>query len=306
LSNPILVTGASGFVGSVVVRRLAAAGRSVIGTDIVPPMRPFGDHVVFAQADSRDVLRHTALMSEGCDGIIHCGGISGPMLAQDNPVELLDINIRGSLNLLELARVFRLRRFVMCSSVSAYGAADAAAVVTEDEPLRASSAYGTSKAASDLLLQTFVAQYGVSATALRLGWVYGPGRRTDGFLRLMIRSAFDEPAYVLPRGADHRLQFVHVEDVADAIIAAFDAPTLAHSTYNINGHEALSLGEIAALVRDIVPKAQIDIGPGLLPDTDVQAPMSLARAEVGLGWRPKTALGDGLRTYADWLSGNAF
>jgi nucleoside-diphosphate-sugar epimerase len=307
-AKPILVTGAAGFVGQVVARRLSAAGRPVIGTDLVAPAPDagMGAGFVFAQADARDLARHTALLAGGCDGIIHCGGISGPMLARDNPAELLDINMRGSLLLLELARIFTLRRFVLCSSVSAYGMAGADGVATEETPLRASTAYGTSKAASDLLLQTFAAQYGLSAVALRLGWVYGPRRRTDGLLRPMIRSAFDGARFTLPQGADHALQFVHVEDVAEAIIAAFDAPGLARPAYNINGSEVLTLGAIAALVTQLVPAAEIAIGPGLLPETDVQPPMSLAAAEAELGWRPRITLAEGLRGYAAWLRGNAF
>ena len=302
--QPILVTGASGFVGQVVARRLAAAGRTVIGTDpVVPAEAP---SFAFAQADARDIARHTALLAGGCDGIIHCGGISGPMLAKDNPAELLDINIRGSLLLLELARIFRLRRFVMCSSVSAYGMVGEAGPVTEDAPLRASTAYGTSKAASDFLVQTFAEQHGLSAAALRLGWVYGPRRRTDGILRPMIRSAIDGTRFALTRGADHDLQFVHVDDVADAIIAAYDAPALVRSTYNVNGGEVLSLGAIAAMVRTMLPAADIEIGPGLLPETDSQPPMSLAAAEADFGWRPRITLAEGLQGYAGWLQTNAF
>ena len=306
--KPILVTGAAGFVGQVVARRLSAAGRRVIGTDLVAPAHDaeMGADFVFAQADARDLARHTALLAGGCDGIIHCGGISGPMLAKDNPAELLDINIRGSLLLLELARIFRLRRFVLCSSVSAYGMAGSGGSATEATPLRASTAYGTSKAASDLLLQTFANQYGLSAAALRLGWVYGPRRRTDGLLRPMIRAALNGTRFVLPEGADHALQFVHVEDVADAIIAAFDAPALPLPAYNINGSEALTLGDIASVVRTVLPGAEIEIGPGMLPETDIQPPMSLAAAEADFGWRPRITLAEGIGRYADWLRTHAF
>jgi UDP-glucuronate 4-epimerase len=305
-SKPILVTGASGFVGHVVAQRLSTAGRPVIGTDLIAPAQDAGSGFVFVQADARDSARHTALLAEGCDGVIHCGGISGPMLAKDNPAELLDVNIRGSLLLLELARIFKIRRFVMCSSVSAYGMVGYGGIATEEQPLRASTAYGTSKAASDLLLQTFVSQYGLSATALRLGWVYGPRRRTDGILRPMIRSAFGGPRFMLAAGADHALQFVHVEDVADAIIAAFDAPVLVRAAYNINGSETLTLGAIASLVERLVPAANIAIGPGMLPETDSQPPMSLGAAQADIGWAPKITLAEGLRGYTDWLRTNAF
>jgi UDP-glucuronate 4-epimerase len=304
VARPIIVTGAAGFVGNRIAQRLHAAARVVIGTDLAAPES--GSGFVFVQADSRDIARHTALVADGCDGIIHCGGISGPMLARDNPAELFDINIRGSWLLLELARIFGLRRFILCSSVSAYGTTSNTQAVTEKEPLRASTAYGPSKAASDLLLQTYVAQHGVSAVALRLGWVYGPRRRTDGILRPMIRSAFDGTPFTLGEGADHALQFVHVDDVVDAVIAAFDAPAPARPAYNINGSAVMTLGVIAELVKDILPAAQIAVGAGLLPETDMQAPMSLDAARDDFGWQPRVALEDGLRGYADWLRTNRF
>jgi UDP-glucuronate 4-epimerase len=300
--QPIIVTGAAGFIGAAVARKLAASGRRVIGTDVVAPADPHDGGFAFVRADARDLLRLTALVKDGCDGIIHCGGISGPMLAQDNPGEIFDINIRGTWLLLDLVRCFNLRRFVLCSSVSAYGDTVASKGVTEQEPLKASTAYGSSKASSDLLLQTYVRRYGVSAVCLRLGWVYGPRRRTDGILRPMIRSAIDGPAFNLEQGADHLLQYVHVDDVVAAVTAAYDAPRLKEVAYNVNGGEALTLGAIATSVRAVLPAAQISIRAGMLAETDIQGPMSLRAAAEDLSWQPQIGLTDGLRDYARWLA----
>ncbi|MCB8881413.1 NAD(P)-dependent oxidoreductase [Acidisoma cellulosilytica] len=305
-ARPVIVTGAAGFIGHAVSHTLLARGTRVIGTDIVRPAGEMPQNFRFVQADTRDSLRHTALLQEGCDGIIHCGGISGPMLAQDNPAELYDINIRGTWQLLDLARQFALRRFVLCSSVSAYGSADPTAVIREDETLRASTPYGSSKAAADIVLQTYAMQHGLSATSLRLGWVYGPGRRTDAILRPMIRSAFGGPAFHLPAGGDHALQFVHVNDVADAIIAAFDCDAPASTRYNVNGAAVLSLRDIAARITQFLPDARIDIGPGMLPETDIQGPMSLQAALRDFGWQPRIDFDRGLRSYAAWLRDNSF
>ncbi len=299
--SAVLVTGAAGFIGRVVARRLAARGRGVIGTDLAPP--PPGVAFAYVQADARDVLTLAPLLTR-CDGIIHCGGISGPMLAQDNPAEVLDINIRGTVQLLDLTRRLGLRRFVGCSSVSAYGDTGAASPIDETHLLRASTVYGTSKAAGDLALQTFVARFGVSAASLRIGWVYGPGRRTDTILHPMIRSGLGGPAFALARGADQRLQFVHVEDVADALIAAFEAPSLRCPAYNVNGTEVLSIADIAAVVQRHLPEARLAIGPGLLDDTDQQGEMLLEAAARDLGWRSRVTFEAGVTAYVDWLRSN--
>ena len=299
--KPVLVTGAAGFIGRVVLRKLAERGQAAIGTDMVSADGP----EPFVVADARDILKLAPRLT-GCDGIIHCGGISGPMLAQDSPAEVLDINFRSTVQLLDLTRTLGLRRMIFCSSVAAYGDTGVETPVDESHPLKASSAYGTSKAAADLAVQTFVAKFGLSATSLRIGWVYGPGRRTDAILQPMIRSGLGGPVYALERGADQRIQFVHVEDAADAIVAAYEAPTLPRPAYNVNGAEVLSVAEIGVLVERHLSSARLALGPGAMDDTDQQGPMRLEAAAEDLGWRPRLGFEASLVAYIDWLRTNAF
>lgn len=294
----VYVTGAAGFIGRHLVPALLERGHSVIGTDAARPAQDPGHE--FHAADIRDTLRHAPLLAR-CDSIVHCGGISGPMLLEDNPAEVLDINISGSSALLSLARSFGLRRFIGLSSVSAYGSTPPdTKLASEDTPLRASNAYGTSKAATDLLIQCYAGQYGLSAAALRVGWVYGPGRATDAILQPAVRTARGV-AYAIPEGGDHVLQFVHVSDVVGAIIAALEAETLPSAAYNVNGAETFTVREIVRMVTELTPGAVVEVGPGLMPDTDVQAPMDLSCADRELGWRPEVAFGDGLAPYVEWL-----
>lgn len=299
----VLVTGAAGFIGRRVGTLLHEAGRPVVGTDVVAPrpVLPFEFHV----ADARDVARHADVLARGCDAVVHCGGISGPMVMQDNPAELLDINIRGTTQLLSLASTFGVRRFVCLSSVSAYGDTPGADVVTEDRLFRASSFYGTSKAATDLIVQSYAASGGLSAVALRLGWVYGPGRTTDALIQSIVRSARGAP-FRLRSGRDHLVQFVHVEDVASAVVAALDVPAAPQVAYNVNGAEAVTVGEVRDMIAAQLPEVDAEIGPGLLEGTDVQGVMSIEAAARDLGWRPAIAFDRGLRDYVDWLRDHPF
>ena len=301
-SATILVTGAAGFIGNHVARILHAAGRDVVGTDLSPPQTPASSTFPFFVADIRDLPDHPLVAAGGFDGIIHAGGISGPMLARDNPAELIDINVRGTVQLLDLARVRGMRRFIACSSVSAYGNRSSAEPITEACSLTSSSVYGSSKAAGDILTQTYAERLRLSASTLRIGWVYGPGRRTDGVLHPMIRSALGGAAMRWPSGGDQALQFIHVDDVAAALIAAFDAPNLAHSAYNITGAEIATVRELAGTVRAIMPEADIEIGAGAMEDTDLQGPVVIDLAAGDFGWRPQVRLDDGLRRYAAWLA----
>ncbi|MBP2551426.1 nucleoside-diphosphate-sugar epimerase [Neorhizobium galegae] len=303
-SKAVFVTGATGFIGRRVVAALLKAGRKVIATDVVSP-RGSDLGCPFYVADVRDITRHAPVVAEGCESIVHCGGISGPMLLQDNAAEVIDINVRGTAQLLSLASDLKLRRFVSLSSVSAYGDTPEFELVDENVRLSASTFYGTSKAASDLVLQSFVRERGLSAIALRIGWVYGPGRVTDAIIQPLVRSAKGEPLQ-LEAGAQQRLQFVHVDDVVSAIHAALDAVAPTVAAYNINGSETVTVGDIFDLVARQLPTIRAQIGPGLLPGADQQGKMLLNAAARDLGWKPEISFPEGLRAYVSWLQENPY
>lgn len=298
----VLLTGAAGFIGRRIGQALSEKGVKVIGTDVVAPEDlGFECH----RADVRDLVRHASLLARGCDSIIHAGGISGPMVLPDNPAEVMDINIRGTGGLLALAHGLGLRRFVGLSSVSAYGSTPGLEVVDETAPLTASNAYGTSKAASDLMIQSYASDYGLSAVALRIGWVYGPGRMTDAIIQPVVRSATGA-VFDLPEGGDHPIQFAHVTDVVAAVLAAHGAESLPAAAYNVNGAEVLTIREICALIAARRPGVRMNIGSGPLPGNERQGRMDLSRIARDLGWAPQIGFAEGLAAYLDWLAEHPF
>ena len=119
MTHPTIITGAAGLIGSAIAHKFCEKGIEVIGTDILPIEKISGFQ--YHQIDSRDYEGLNALIKKGVSGIIHCGGVSGPMLCKDRPRKLFDINVNGTANILELARVFKLSRVIYCSSTSAYG-----------------------------------------------------------------------------------------------------------------------------------------------------------------------------------------
>jgi len=301
----VFLTGAAGYIGQRVMGALVAQGRKVIATDVVRPRAEIPAGVEFYTADVRDIAKHAGPVSRA-DAIIHCGGISGPMLYGDNPGELLDINIRGTTQLLTLAVSFGISRFVTLSSVSAYGDTPKGMdIVDESAPLRASTVYGSSKAASDIIVETYVRNFGLSAVALRIGWVYGPGRVTDAIIQPVVRSARGE-SYRLAAGADHSLQFVHIDDVVDAVLCALKAEAPKQHAYNINGADTVKVGRIFDLIRDQLPAITAEIGPGPLEGTEIHGVMSIEAAKRDLGWEPKVGFEEGLRAYVDWLQHNPY
>ena len=295
MAETVLLTGASGLIGRYVHRMLRERGDKVVAID-----RIAGDDVL--ACDLSEVHRLHELGSEAA-AIIHCGAISGPMVARDNPYLIVQSNIVGTANILELARVKGMRRVVYCSSVSAFGNTPASLdLVPEDVVLKPTSVYGASKAAGEQLLEGYRQQHGVDSVSLRPGWVYGPGRTTDCAIRTMIEDAQAGRPTSFPFGRDFYRQYVHVQDVADAILLALDAKELPRRSYTINGGTYLTLGDVAAIVRKVLPSARIEMGPGGDPIDDVQARFDLSAAERDLGFRPRIGLEEGIRSYAGWLA----
>ncbi|HCO43074.1 MAG TPA: NAD-dependent dehydratase, partial [Gammaproteobacteria bacterium] len=116
----IMVTGAAGLIGRAVCRHLAARGTPILAVDRIAGR---ADPCAIEICDVTDIHRLHALAQRfEIGGIIHCGAFSGPMVERDNPHAIAQVNIGGTANVLELARIHKVRRFVFCSSASAYGA----------------------------------------------------------------------------------------------------------------------------------------------------------------------------------------
>ncbi|SAK73826.1 NAD-dependent epimerase/dehydratase [Caballeronia temeraria] len=304
MSQPqkIMVTGAAGLLGRAVSRLLHARGDAVIPVDREGGLR-IGQMTVL-EGDLRNVHRLHALARDGLDAVIHCGAFSGPMVARDDPVAMFDVNIGGTANMLELARIHGARRFVYCSSTSAYGDTPPGPV-KEDVPMAPGSLYGASKVCGEQLVSAYAKQYGVDGVSLRLSWVYGPHRTTDCMIRRMLTDAMRGQPTRVPFGADFHRQYIHVDDAAAALLAALDAPLLRRRVYNITGGTRLTLGEVAEVVRRVMPDADIELERGPDPLDELQEQFDISAAATDLGFRPRHDIETGIRAYAQWLAETA-
>src|SRR5436190_13423534 len=234
-----LVTGSSGFVGRVVMARLAAAGHCAIGLDpIAAPTTQIID-------DLSDCARLRALLHrERVTHIIHAGGVSGPMVMADDPVGVLTINVTGSMNLLYAAMECGVRTFVYCSSVAAIGDFYEERPIGEDYPMRPTSAYGCSKAAMDYVLRALWRKVPLDICSLRLTAVYGPGRQTEFNVDTIVRAALAGRAARLDPLTDW--PYIYVDDAADAAVAACFSRARRQLAYYVAHSERVTPNDIAA------------------------------------------------------------
>jgi len=293
----VLVTGAGGLVGHATCLELERRGIGYVGIDRVGGRI---DGIDVEIADVADVHRLYAIAARhSIDAIIHCAAHSGPMVLADNPAAVLAANIGGTVNLIELARVRSMRRFVYCSSVSAIG--PAALAGDGQTTLAPTTAYGASKAACEAIVNAYRAQHGLDGVCLRFASVYGPRRTTDCVLRDMVRAVVGRKRFEQPAGGDFEHQYVHVEDVARSLVGALLTSNLPRLAYMITGGTIISVAGLGRLVAETLGEGEIAVGSGPEPRFDNQAQFDIDAAERDFGYRPQVSLADGIRAYADFF-----
>ncbi len=297
----LLITGSSGCLGRPLASRLASEGRAVVGLDIGSAGGAAGFEEV--TGDVRDPhLLHRLFARHAFDAVVHCGGISGQMVAADDPYKVCEVNLFGTAHLLEVARAHRVARFVYCSSQGAYGTT-AADSITEDAPFLPVTVYGATKAACDVLVRAYRIQHGLDAVALRIGRVYGPGRRTGSLITTMLEAAVAGRPLRLPASGGRRLQYVYEADVVSALHLAVDAPALPQPAYNISGPGSHTDEEIAAAIRALVPGADIAFNAARRPEDGsfLSAPLDCAAARRDLGHVPAYDIERGMAAFVEAL-----
>ncbi|ODU00744.1 MAG: hypothetical protein ABS81_22710 [Pseudonocardia sp. SCN 72-86] len=288
----VLVTGSAGLVGHAVRLLLEADGEVVVGVDRVSRS---ADGVAQLPCDLTDPAAVDAVVAaHEVTTIVHCGGVSGPMVARDDPRAVVEANVGGTANLLESARRHGVARVVYCSSIAAYGATPPGPV-TEATPLRPLDVYGATKAAAEHLVAGYHHEHGVTGVSLRISTVFGARRRTACLVRALLDdAAAGRPTHV-PIPADAPQQYVYVDDVATAVRAALHAPG-AVGAYNVAGVAVHTVTEVITAAREADPRVRAAAEP---PDpVAAQAwpgQLDLSAAADELGWRPRWSLVDGIR-----------
>jgi UDP-glucuronate 4-epimerase len=293
-----LVTGGGGLIGMAVRSLLRARGEPVLAVDLTRHGR---NDPALHEIGLQEPERLLALaQAHGVRAIVHCGAISGPMLAKGQPFAMVEANISGTAAMLELARALHVRRFVFCSSISVYGDAGPA-VLDEARAPCPSSVYAASKAAGEALVQAYAAEYAVEGVSLRIGRVYGPYRRANCVLKAIIEDAHAGQVTVIPCQRDFPYHYVWVGDVADAVAACLEAPALPARIYNVGSGEALTMPKIVEIATAALSGSQVTMVPGEDDVPDVQTHFPVARIAADLGFRPRYGLAQGLRAYAAGL-----
>jgi len=312
LDRPILVTGATGLVGSWLVKRLIAAGADVVCLirDWVPQSELVRAHLIeqvkVVRGDVRDQeLIERTLGEYEIDTVIHLAAQTIVGIANRNPVSTFETNIGGTWSLLEACRRSPLvKQIVIASSDKAYGDHDQLPY-REDAPLQGRHPYDVSKSCADLIAQAYAKTYGLPVAITRCGNFYGGGdlnwnRLVPGTIRSVLRA--QRP--VIRSDGKYVRDYFYAEDgaAANMLLAEYLAnnPELRGEAFNFSNENQVT-------VLELVEKLLALMGSALEPDIRNEVTneithqyLSAAKARRQLGWEPLFTLDEGLRRTIDW------
>lgn len=314
----VLVTGAAGFIGSHVVEHLLGRGYSVWGMDNFDPfyaraikeanLAPARLHrrFRFAEGDLRDARFLASLFSEAKPAaVIHLAARAGVRPSIQSPEEYYDVNVMGTVHLLEAMRKIGTDRLVFTSSSSVYGARTDQRPFKEDEgadlPV---SPYAATKRAGELLCHAYFHLHGFSCFCLRLFTVYGPRQRPDLAIHKFARKLLTgEPLPVFGDGSALR-DYTYVDDTVDGVVRALskleEGSKPAFEVLNLGAGRTVSVNAIVDLLAattGVEPNVEhLSPQPGDVPRTWAD----IGRARERLGFDPRFPLEEGLKRFVAW------
>lgn len=295
-AGPIVVTGAAGLVGGEVVSLLTELEVPVYAVDVRESPGGPGVHSIISDVADETTLRSQLPTEIGA--VIHAGGISGPMVAVDDPIRVAEVNGIGTLRMLEIAREFRCRRFVFVSSESVFGAVRTPQRLTEEHPSHPSSVYGAMKVAGEALVDAYRSAHGMSAVSARPVHVYGTARITQCPIAEMIALADTPGEHRYPVGADDARDYVYVTDVARALLHLVIAAEPLRSAYNITGNSHHTAAEVARAVEAEFDGARIIVGDDIDPYRSESGGLDGTAILTDVGFEPVFTLADGIHDFA--------
>lgn len=317
----ILLTGGAGFIGSHVAEALIRRGANVSIVDNLDDFYPLsrkrlnlqeirgaGDFE-FVEVDIRDMdaLRKIAERVQP-EIIIHLAARAGVRPSIEQPALYESVNVAGTVNILEIARIVKAQRVVFGSSSSVYGVTSTVPFCEDDPKTRPISPYAATKLAAEMMCYTYAHLYGLTTLCLRFFTVYGPRQRPD--LAIHKFTALIEKGKPIPVYGDGSMgrDYTYVDDIVAGVVASLEyAPDqkLPFEIFNLGNSHPVRLAELIALLEAAAGKKALQ---QRLPDQPGDVPITWANIDKArrlLGYSPRTSMEQGLRNFVAWYRGNA-
>ncbi|NLV74130.1 MAG: NAD-dependent epimerase/dehydratase family protein [Chloroflexi bacterium] len=301
----VLVTGGAGFIGSHVADAYLAAGHEVailddLSTGKLDNVNP---QARFFHADLRQPEQLTAAFDDFRPEVIcHLAAKANVRESMLKPVLYAEVNVIGSINLLETARAFSCNKFIYASTAGAVYGEPEYLPVDENHPINPLDPYGASKHHVEHYLYLYQRNYGLNYTVLRYPNVYGPRQDPHGeagVVSIFALALLENRQPVIHGDGEQSRDFVYVGDIAQASVLALPAGD--GQTYNLGAGESTSINTVFRLLKDITGSDQPEVhGPAKLGEV-FRTCIDATKARRELGWQPTTGLREGLERTVDYF-----
>lgn len=312
-----MVTGSSGFIGSHVVDRLLGKGENVTGIDNFDPFYDASikkknmehnlsdQNFTFYHADIREKSEmENILKNNEIDTIIHLAARAGVRPSIQDPLLYQDVNIRGTMNLLELSKDYDIKNFVFGSSSSVYGINEKIPFGEEDPVDKAISPYAATKKACETFCYTYHHLYGIPITSLRFFTVYGPRQRPEMAIHKFTRSIDEGKVIEMFGDGKSRRDYTYISDIVNGIMAAADKK-LGYEIINLGNSNVVELRYLIQLIEENLGKSAFI---KKMPDQPGDVPVTFAdisKAQKLLGYEPGVRIEEGIENFVKWYKGVA-
>jgi UDP-glucuronate 4-epimerase len=307
-----LVTGAAGFIGFHVARALLERGQEVIGIDNLNPYYDISlkrgrlelitpnPLFTFYHGDINKLATlETIFANHAIDRICNLAAQAGVRHSIQNPFIYEESNLKGFLNLLELARHSPVRNFVFASSSSVYGNNRKLPFSIDDTVDTPISLYAATKKANELMAHAYSHLFDIPLTGLRYFTVYGPWGRPDMALFLFTEAIINGRPIEIYNFGKMKRDFTYIDDIVGGTIAALDNP-FKYEIFNLGNSKSVELMKLIEIIEEelgmVAEKKFLPMQPGDVPETyaDIEKTKRL------LGFNPKTSIRSGIRRFLSW------
>jgi len=315
----ILITGGAGFIGSATAQALIDRGDEVVLMDNFndyydPKLKEDRIKIllkgykkstkrkngfVLYRGDIRDVkFLDRVFKKEKIDKVIHLAAMAGVRNSLEDPGLYADINILGTIHLLEAAVKYKIKNFVYASSSSVYGNNKKLPFAESDNVDLPISPYAATKKANELIAHVYSHIYKLPTTGLRFFTVYGPWGRPDMALFLFTKKTFEGGTIEVNNHGNMSRNFTYIDDIVSGILTTLDV-NIPYGVMNIGGDKENTLLEfIEEIEKNVGKQAKKKMMP--LPAGDVIATVADIRKLRKLGWKPTTRINKGIKNFVDW------
>jgi len=309
----ILVTGGAGFIGAHVAQQLLARGDEVVIIDdfndrydpklkearVAALLPDFPTEQLYRIDITDEAAVAEVFSTHQFDVVAHLAAWAAVQRSIDDPLTYSKANVDGTVIMLDNASQNRVGNFVFASSSSVYGGREEMPLKETDDVSKPISPYAATKVAGEAFCSSWNYLYDMPISALRFFTVYGPWGRPEMAL-FKFTEAIEAGKPIEMRGADTKRDFTFVDDIVRGVIAAIDKPQPGYEIFNLGNNDAVPLPRFIAAIEAALGK-KADISEVPLPAGDVpQTLADISKANDKLGYKPTTAIEDGVTAFVDW------